>query len=102
MGGYFAQHDQVASGVSVATTALGKLGLLFLMCSSKALSLVFTTLICLTWYRCKQDPYMIEGYYEFPVNEFLTITPALIYGDPDTGAVDDDNFYGAIRATFSF
>jgi hypothetical protein len=49
------------------------------------------------------DPYLIEGYYEIPVNQFLTITPALIYGDLglNTG-VDDDNFYGAIRATFSF
>ncbi|NER82359.1 MAG: S-layer protein, partial [Leptolyngbya sp. SIO1D8] len=47
------------------------------------------------------DPYMIEGYYEVPVNQFLTITPAVIYGDLDTGG-DDDSFYGAIRATFSF
>jgi hypothetical protein len=43
----------------------------------------------------------VEGYYEIPVNEFLTITPALIYGDLGTGG-NDDNFYGAIRATFSF
>jgi hypothetical protein len=49
------------------------------------------------------DPYMVEGYYSIPVNEFLTLTPALIYGDLDTaGGVDGDNFYGAIRATFSF
>ncbi|MBE7381400.1 MAG: carbohydrate porin [Leptolyngbya sp. SIO1E4] len=47
------------------------------------------------------DPYMIEGYFEVPVNQFLTITPAVIYGDLDTGG-DDDSFYGAIRATFSF
>jgi hypothetical protein len=31
------------------------------------------------------DPYMVEGYYAVPVNEFLTITPALIYGDLGTG-----------------
>ena len=48
-----------------------------------------------------EDPYMIEGYYSIPVNEFFTLTPALIYGDLDTGA-NTDNFYGAIRATFSF
>jgi len=46
------------------------------------------------------DAYMIEGYYELPVNQFLTLTPALIYGDLDTD--NGDNFYGAIRATFSF
>ena len=47
------------------------------------------------------EPFMIEGYWGIPVNQFLTLTPALIYGDLD----DDDeseNFYGALRATFEF
>jgi len=48
------------------------------------------------------DPYVIEGYYTIPVNQFLTITPALIYGDIDTGIGDEEAFYGAIRATFEF
>ena len=46
------------------------------------------------------EPYMIEGYWAVPVNQFLTLTPALIYGDLDDG--DSENFYGALRATFSF
>jgi hypothetical protein len=49
------------------------------------------------------NPWLIEGYYEIPFNEFLTITPAIIYGDADFGGGDEDEtFYGAIRATFSF
>ena len=44
------------------------------------------------------EPYMIEGYWGIPVNQFLTLTPAVIYGD----VTGDENFYGALRATFSF
>ncbi|MEM8809867.1 MAG: iron uptake porin [Cyanobacteria bacterium P01_G01_bin.38] len=47
------------------------------------------------------DPVIIEGYYEIGVNEFMTITPAVIYGDLDTGG-DDDGIYGVIRTTFRF
>ncbi|NER83554.1 MAG: S-layer protein, partial [Leptolyngbya sp. SIO1D8] len=47
------------------------------------------------------DPFVIEGYWQLPVNEFLVVTPAVIYGDLDTGG-DDTNIYGAIRAKFSF
>lgn len=47
------------------------------------------------------EPYMIEGYWAIPVNQFLTLTPALIYGDLDDGD-ESENFYGALRATFSF
>ena len=47
------------------------------------------------------EPFMIEGYWGIPVNQFLTLTPALIYGDLDTGD-ESENFYGALRATFSF
>ena len=49
------------------------------------------------------DPWMAEVYYELPVNQFLTITPAVIYGNLDVDDADEDeNFYAAIRATFKF
>lgn len=47
------------------------------------------------------DPYMFEAYYTIPFNQFLTITPALVYGDLDDGD-DDDSFYATVRATFQF
>lgn len=48
-------------------------------------------------------PYMVEGYYSIPVSRNLTLTPALIYGDLDRNATfDRNNFYGALRATFTF
>ncbi len=52
-----------------------------------------------------QNPWLIEGYYEIPFNEFLTITPAVIYANADfigVGGTQDSTLYGAIRATFSF
>jgi hypothetical protein len=53
------------------------------------------------------NPLFIEGYYQIPVNEFLTITPAIMYGDaklnnPGGTRTEDTSFYGAIRAVFSF
>ncbi|MEO0541586.1 MAG: iron uptake porin, partial [Cyanobacteria bacterium P01_A01_bin.105] len=48
------------------------------------------------------DPYVIEGYYQVSLNDFLTITPAIIYGDLDTNVGDDNVFWGAIRTVFSF
>jgi hypothetical protein len=52
------------------------------------------------------NPFLIEGYYAIPFNEFLTITPAIIYGDaklnPAGGTSDDTTLYGVIRATFEF
>ena len=47
------------------------------------------------------DPFMAEVYYDVPLNQFLNITPAIIYGDLDEGG-DDESFYAAIRATFRF
>lgn len=32
-------------------------------------------------FTSSSNPWLIEGYYEIPFNEFLTITPAVIYGD---------------------
>jgi hypothetical protein len=51
-----------------------------------------------------ENPFLIEGYYEIPFNQFLTITPAIIYGDINTNiaGADDTGFWGALRATFRF
>jgi hypothetical protein len=49
-----------------------------------------------------QNPWLVEGYYEIPFNEFLTITPALIYGEANIQGDSDSTFYGALRATFRF
>ncbi len=48
------------------------------------------------------EPLMVEAYYQIAVNEFFTFTPAVIYADNDTGVGEEDNFYGALRATFQF
>jgi hypothetical protein len=49
------------------------------------------------------NPVLVEGYYNIPFNKFLTITPALIYGDANQFNVSDDTgFWGAVRATFRF
>jgi len=48
------------------------------------------------------EPLMVEAYYQIAVNEFFTFTPAVIYADNDTGVGNEDNFYGALRATFNF
>ncbi|MEM7796665.1 MAG: iron uptake porin [Cyanobacteria bacterium P01_C01_bin.118] len=40
-----------------------------------------------------------EAYYSMKINEYWTLTPAVIYGEPN-GA--DDSIYGAVRSTFSF
>ncbi len=49
-----------------------------------------------------RDPLLIEAYYQLALNEFFTITPAVIYADNDSGVGDDNNIYGALRATFQF
>ncbi|MGP1374419.1 MAG: iron uptake porin [Almyronema sp.] len=50
------------------------------------------------------DPIYIEGFYEVPVSDYLTITPAVIYldGDGVTDADDQEGLFGAVRATFTF
>ncbi|HZG38717.1 MAG TPA: iron uptake porin [Nodosilinea sp.] len=49
------------------------------------------------------NPTLIEGYYEVPFNKFLTITPAVIYGDTNLGnGTDETGFWGVLRATFRF
>ncbi len=49
-----------------------------------------------------RDPLLVEAYYKMSVNEFFTFTPAVIYADNDSGLGDDNNFYGALRATLRF
>ncbi len=49
------------------------------------------------------DAVIIEGYYAMKLNKYLTITPALIYADPD--GVDgntEEGFIGVLRTTFKF
>ncbi|WOD37805.1 iron uptake porin [Nodosilinea sp. E11] len=49
------------------------------------------------------NPFIVEGYYEIPFNQFLTITPALIYGDASlAGTIDNTGLWGVLRATFRF
>ncbi|MGF1570011.1 MAG: iron uptake porin [Nodosilinea sp.] len=55
----------------------------------------------------ENNPLLVEGYYQIPLNKFLTITPSLIYGDANYRNVggtrtEDTTFYGALRATFRF
>jgi hypothetical protein len=100
IGGYYAQHDVVTSGVGTDDSTW-QAGVAFpdLFIEGSQLGIYYANLFSTT---AGQDPYLVEGYYSIPVNEFLTLTPALIYGDLDIAGVDSDNFYGAIRATFSF
>ena len=49
-----------------------------------------------------RDPLLVEAYYNINVNEFFSFTPAVIYADNDSDVGDDENFYGAVRATFKF
>ncbi|MEA5462776.1 iron uptake porin [Leptothoe sp. PORK10 BA2] len=46
------------------------------------------------------DDSVIEGYYSAKINKYWTLTPAVIYGDPDGGG--NDSLYGVIRSTFNF
>ncbi|MGF1568671.1 MAG: iron uptake porin [Nodosilinea sp.] len=53
------------------------------------------------------NAFLVEGYFEIPVNQFLTITPAVVYGEAnlrnDGGTrTDDTSLYGVLRATFKF
>ena len=45
------------------------------------------------------DNEVAEAYYSVQINEFWSLTPAVLYGELDD---EDDAFYGVIRSTFSF
>ncbi|MCG8363705.1 MAG: iron uptake porin [Pseudanabaenales cyanobacterium] len=51
------------------------------------------------------EPFYAEGFYDIEVNEFLTITPAILWAeenDFETDDVDSSSVYGVLRATFRF
>ncbi|MEA5463460.1 iron uptake porin [Leptothoe sp. PORK10 BA2] len=49
------------------------------------------------------DPIIIEAFYAIKLNKFLTITPAVIYADPDgVDGNDEDGVIGVVRTTFNF
>jgi hypothetical protein len=103
IGGYYAEHDGSAGGVNIDDSSW-QAGIAFpdLFIEGSQLGVYYADGYSVVNAATGVDPYMVEGYYSIPVNQFLTITPAIIYGDLDVAGVDSDNFYGAIRATFSF
>ena len=51
------------------------------------------------------EPFYAEGFYNIEVNEFLTITPAILWAEEnsfETDDVDSSSVYGVLRATFRF
>ncbi|MBT9311176.1 iron uptake porin [Leptothoe kymatousa] len=46
------------------------------------------------------DNEVIEGYMSAKINKYWTLTPSVIYGNPDGG--DNDGLYGVVRSTFKF
>jgi hypothetical protein len=50
------------------------------------------------------NPFLVEGYYSIPFNQFLTVTPAVIYGDANLTSPGSDptGWWGVVRATFRF
>jgi hypothetical protein len=53
------------------------------------------------------NPVLLEGYFAIPINPFLTLTPALVYGEANLRnaggtRTDDTSLYGVMRATFKF
>ena len=51
----------------------------------------------------ESNPFLVEGYYQIPFSKYLTVTPAVIYGDAKfTGTSDTSGLWGVVRATFKF
>ncbi|MFZ4640443.1 MAG: iron uptake porin [Nodosilinea sp.] len=48
------------------------------------------------------NPFLVEGYYQIPFSKYLTITPAVIYGDTKTGGSDTSGVWGVVKASFNF
>ncbi|MEM9976709.1 MAG: iron uptake porin [Cyanobacteria bacterium P01_D01_bin.2] len=49
------------------------------------------------------DPIIIEAFYAMKLSKYLSITPALIYADPDgVDGNDEEGFIGVLRTTFKF
>jgi len=54
-------------------------------------------------YSDDANPFLVEGYYSIPFSKYVTITPAVIYGDAKFGGTGDSTgLWGALRATFTF
>lgn len=93
LGGYYAYHEQGANNTS---SYMGGIAIPNLFASGSEFGVYagvdpnFGT-----------DPFLVEGYYEIGVSEFLTVTPAVIYLDTASGG-DETGLFGAIRATFRF
>ena len=53
----------------------------------------------------EDEPFFAEAYYEMEVNEYLSITPAILYAEENTindSRVDSASVYGVVRAVFTF
>ena len=53
----------------------------------------------------EDEPFFAEAYYEMEVNEFLSITPAILYAEENNindSRVDSSSVYGVVRAVFRF
>ncbi|MDJ0706805.1 MAG: iron uptake porin [Leptolyngbyaceae cyanobacterium MO_188.B28] len=53
----------------------------------------------------EDEPFFAEAYYEMELNEFLSITPAILYAEENTinsANVESSSVYGTIRAVFKF
>ena len=53
----------------------------------------------------EDEPFFAEAYYEMELNEFLSITPAILYAEENTfndPQVDSSSVYGVVRAVFRF
>ncbi|MBF2057745.1 MAG: carbohydrate porin [Cyanobacterium sp. T60_A2020_053] len=46
-------------------------------------------------------PFHLEGFYKYPINENITITPGVIYVD-SSADLGESRFIGTLRTTFSF
>ncbi|MBD0336504.1 MAG: S-layer protein, partial [Cyanobacteria bacterium Co-bin13] len=48
------------------------------------------------------NPFFVEGFLNVPFNQFLTVTPAVVYADYNTGLADETLIYGVIRPRSRF
>jgi len=97
--GYGAFHDMDGGGAEDDVSWMAGVAVPDLFLEGSQLGVYYADLVTST---AGQNPFIVEGYYEVPVNQFLTITPAVIFGDLDTDNGDDTQIYGAVRATFRF
>ena len=53
----------------------------------------------------EDEPFFAEAYYEMELNEYLSITPAILYAEENNindSRVDSSSVYGVVRAVFRF